>query len=135
MGNTNVSQIGRDALRLAYAGGSAALLFWAYQGDTASADGTAAPVQMAMPWNGRVKQAYLFTTAAPGATVIGVHIDRNLVPLFSLGGTPSGGGVITAFRLQGRFTAGQELSFSVDPTNDPGVSYLVVATEYDSPNL
>ncbi len=137
MGNTNISQIGRDALRLAYAGGAATALWWAYQGTTASADGTAPAVQMVMPWNGRVRNAYVFTTADPGETTIGVHLDRNLVALFSNGFTPGGGGAanISEVRLEGQFVAGQELGIVIDPTNDPGASYLVVGVEYDSPGF
>lgn len=132
-GNTNASQLGRDTLRLAYGGGSNARLWWAYQGTTASGDGTSAPVQLAMPWNGRVRNAYIFTTSDPGATIVGVHINRNLVALFTQTITPAAGGLISPLRLQGEFLAGQELSFSIDPVNNPGVSYLSVGVQYDSP--
>ena len=135
MSNTNISQIGRDTLRLSYAGGAATLLFWAYVGDVGSGDGDNQLNQLAVPWSGRVRGAILYTGNDPGATTIGVHIDRNSTPLFSITTSPSGAGVATPVRIEGSFQAGQELSFSVNPTVDPGASYLAVAVQYDTPAI
>lgn len=130
--NTNVSQMGRGVLPLYFSGGSSALRFWAYNGAIGSSDGDNTLNQMIMPWNGQVRYAYIFTGADPGAIVVGVHLDRNVVATFSQSVTPSGAGVVTQVPLGGQFAAGQQLGFSVNPTNDPGAANMVIAVEYGS---
>ena len=132
MGNTNVSQLGRGILPVYSSGGTAALRFWAYNGTTASADGDNFLNQMMMPWNGRVRYGEFFSTNDPGAVIVGVHINRSLTALFTNTFTPTGGDRVTQFRLQGAFSASDEIAFSVDPANDPGQSYMAIAVEYDS---
>lgn len=122
-------------LRLRSGGGTAALRFWAFTGAVASADGDAADNQYAAPWAGFVRFALVHTTADPGLMTVGMHIDRNLVASITGSATAAGGDVVTTVALVGgapaAFSAGDELSFSVDPANDPGASYMTVGIVYE----
>ena len=129
-----VTDKNRQSLRLDFAGGSAALRFWAFQGNTGSADGDSGPTQYASVFNFRTVRAAIYATNDMGATIVGIHLNRNIAPVVTQTVTAGGADQVTQFSLlPANFQLGQELGVSIDPANDPGVAYLILAIENDSP--
>jgi hypothetical protein len=81
--------------------------------------------------SGKVVKAAVWFQGAAGSTVMGVHINGSTTATVSDTQTASAGAVSTFTFGTHSFNAGDELGFSIDPTNLPyGVSAQILI-EYD----
>lgn len=83
----------------------------------------AANNRMIVPYAGEIRKWVYSSSNDPGSTILGTHFDANTTPQETVTDTASGaaGNYLIEAEFSGSsFPANTILSFSADPTNDPG---------------